>query len=363
MGNALDDLKKNLGEGGFDDPDPAPDGDAGLDDPLEDDPAPAGDEDTPSPGEGDDPEAAAAALAQKEESEFLQGEKTVKLESGEWISKKSFLKRMKENSLKRKEFEEKLKGYSRFDEKKDHYEHWDKNHEGYKQSVQTVQSLNRVLEAEPWLLPILKSRAAGQPINWQEIAPILKPMLSPFWDGVQYQEELDPTAAALKPFQEKLHKLEQAEAARQQETQKRQTQAREQESIQRQQAGFAEQEKTVVTKWAKFFPKENPRAAKLWRDRLYDHAASIQDTLPEGQTIDLAKVADNFFKEEMEVQKLQAEARKKQLTKSRLAGGEGGGRHSATPIPKEGEDGKPALTALQKLKRDLVADGGEKFGS
>ncbi len=359
----LNALKAQLGNGGFEDADPSADADAGLKEPIEggEDPTPepTGDDD-PEAG-NDDPEAAAAALEQQkqEESEYLKGEKLVKTESGEWVSKKSFLKRMKEQSERRKEYEAKLLGYKKFDDQKDHYEHWDKNHEQYKRSVETVDSLNRVLQAEPWLLPILQARAAGKPVNWQELTPVLKPFLTPFWDGTELREE-DPLEKVVGPLKQQLETLQQAEKKREQETQQRQKQAREQELIRADQAKFAEQEKVVWGKWKKYFDPAAKGASALWRNRLLDHAAAIQDTMPEGQLVNLAEVAEKFFGEEEAFQKQNAAEREKQRKKSRLAGGEGGGRLPGSPAPKD-DPNAAKLPPMKALGQKLAAQFGPNF--
>lgn len=358
--NALAEAKAKIqaqfGDGELDGPDPDLDGsaDSDLDEELDDDADsadtdPGSDEDGAgeADADGDEPDAEAEANRQAaEETDLLGGEKLVKLPNGEFISKKSFLKRLKAMKEKNaKELEEKLAPFKGYQEKQDHYKHWDTNHAAYKKQSEFMDNLRPVLGQDAWLAAVLKDRMAGNPTNWQMLAQHLKPMLAPYWDGIE-TVEADPSELARQEVAQVRREMQ----ALQQSQQQQQHSAQEQQRVAAKHKVFATQEAKV---WASFPEFKN----KTYRELLLAKAADVQADLEDGVTVDLTQVANSVFGELRRETKAKAEMRAKAKAKAQRAGGEGGARLPHIPAIGKLEANAGQPTDLRKAVAQKVLAG------
>ena len=319
MGNeALEQLKAKYAQTEIDDDSDGDDGLDGGDDDLDDDfggeTADEGGEE--SEGDGSEPEQTGTDPQKRgsdEEASLLSGEKMVKLNNGEWISKKSFIKRLKGETEKRRSIEERVKKY---DDKKDFYGRWEQYAPQFEQAAKFTEQLRPVLQQQPWLQEFLSSAIEGKATNWQNLAIALKPMLAPFWDGAPEVVKADPQSLVMqqqRQLQERLEKFEKAQQTQQQEIQSRELQQRHQQS-------FAQMEQSVWKRWP------NHANNQMLRNMIYDRAEVIQSQLPNGQIVDLNKVAAEIVGQyENDRKGLAVRARGAQQRARRAAGERGSG--------------------------------------
>lgn len=286
-----------------------------------------------------DPEEDAKAQALKEEEELLGGAQFVKLESGEVISKKAFLKRLKEQKEKfSKEIAERENRLKPYEEKKADIEFFIKNREGIQANIDFVGRLRPALVQNPWLQSILRPLMEGKQVDWQALTNHLKPFMAPFWDGIEIVEP-DQNELANKQIQELKARIEQGEKARLEEQHRAQESAR----VAMRSKEFATQEAEV---W-KTYPQYK---SKLYRDLLLSKAVAEQSNLPEGQNVNLTELGHKIFGELQRQEKAKLIAKAKLRKKAFQAGGEGGRRLPHTPVPGSKPDGQP------KELRDLVRE-------
>ncbi len=292
--------------------------------------------------EAADPKPEPAAPAAEEDPS--KGETFVKREDGEWISKKSFLARLSKESAARKKDAERLKALEAWESKKDHYQRWDQNKDRFEGAAKFIADLHKGTQANIWAKPILDAIMKGQPVDWKQMVNHLKPMMAPFWDGIEVEEE-DPGAPpkAVTELQSRLDKFE-AQQKQQQDDKERQAHV----------ASRIEARKTEETKvWARH---KDYAGDPLYRDMLYDRAAAIQMQLPEGSSVSLEKVADDLFNGLKAKADAKSALAKAARDKARKAAGEGGGSRPGIPIPAAKVDpNAPPIDPVKKTKADLVA--------
>lgn len=336
---AMEKLKAQYGQEPIDDEPDDDDGLDGGDSDLDDD---FGGETSDDGGEdtgGDDSEPDDTGpdpnnRTSDEETSLLSGEKMVKLNNGEWISKKSFIKRLKGETEKRRSIEERVKKY---DEKKDFYGRWEQYAPQFEQAAKFTEQLRPVLQQQPWLQQFLSEAIEGKATNWQSLAIALKPMLAPFWDGAPEVVKADPQSLVMqqqRQLQERLEKFEKAQQTQQQELQSREVQQRHQQQ-------FAQMEQSVWKRW--------PDHAKnqMLRNMIYDRAEVIQSQLPNGSIVDLNKVAAEIIGQYEADRKGLATRAQGARQRARRAAGE---RGSGLPGPLTPSD----PTAVPKNLRESV---------
>lgn len=338
-----EELEDDLDEGGGQD-----ESDPELDEEMDDDASGEGAEDDADADGGEDdgdgeaepdPEEDAKAQALKEEEELLGGAKFVKLESGEVISKKAFLKRLKEQKEKfSKEIAERENRLKPYEEKKADIEFFIKNREDIQANIDFVGRLRPALVQNPWLQSILRPLMEGKQVDWQALTNHLKPFMAPFWDGIEIIDP-DPSELANKQIQELKARIDQAEKARLEE----QNRAQEQVRVAARSKEFASQEAEIWKSYPEF-------KSKLNRKILLSNALAEQTQLPEGQTVNLTELGHKIFGEMRREAKAKLIAKAKLRKKAFQAGGEGGRRLPHTPVPGSSSDGQP------KELRDLVRD-------
>jgi hypothetical protein len=327
--------------------------DAGADDDLDDDfggetDPESGDDDG---GEGSEPEETGTDPQKRgsdEEASLLNGEKTVKLDNGEWISKKSFLKRLKGEAEKRKTYEERIKKY---DEKKDYYGRWEQYSQQFEEAARFTNQLQPIFQREPWLAHFVSEAIAGKPTNWQALAINLKPMLAPFWDGAPEVVKPDPASLASQQVREVQKQLEEFKTAQQ----KQQEQIQSRETQQRHQTTFAQMEQQVWKRWP------NHQQNNYLRDQIYDKAERIQSLLPPGQIVDLNKVAAEIIGLYEADRKSLATRAQGSRNRARRAGGERGSGLPGNPIPAD-PTAKPK-TLREQVRASVLGGLGLKAGS
>jgi hypothetical protein len=318
-----------------------PDGDNNAEgDPGE--PEPEGDA-TPA---GQDTATAAEKKAEAAEvAALLGGEKLIKQGKGEFISKDAFLKRLRKESVKVKEFEAKLKPFLT---KAAEYQHWDKFGKAYRENAQYVDKLRPIFQQDPWLAKIVEDRISGRPVDWAAITNSLKPFLAPFWEGAPDPVQTDPAVAALQRTEALEKQLTTWQTTQAQEKIRQAQEFQSQQTRQQNQQTFAASEKAV---W-KAHPKYN---TPEYRDMLYDRAERIQAQMPEGTLVDLGKVAKELFGLFDNKEKERALTLQRARERTRRAAGEGSGGLPGSPILEKPDDGKPkdprAATKAAILKR------------
>ncbi len=358
--SAVEELKTKFADaGGFgpgaddgDEPDLKADPD--LDDEIEPEPEPGAEVD---PGETPEGEAAldgeektggaSAKATAAEDAALLGSEKFTKQGKGEFISKESFLKRLKKESAKAKESEAKL---APFLAKAAEYQHWDQYSKGYREAAAYVNRLRPVFQTDPWLASLIEDRLSGKPTDWNKVTNSLKPFLAPFWEGVAEPIQTDPAVMALQRAEAVEKQLKEFQ---QQQTQERQTYQQQQQSQvvrQQNQAVFAQTEKAVWTKWKKY-------NNSTYRDILFDRAERIQAQLPEGTLVDLSKVAAEVFGAFEKEATERALAGQKARERTRRAAGEGSGGLPGSPLPVA-----PKAETPKDLRGQVKADILKRFG-
>ncbi len=336
--------------GGFDAADPDPEqgannnDDDGLSDEIEETPAadaePAADP-APEPSNQDGGD-----------EDLLKGEAFVKQGDGEFVPKKAFLARLRKEKEARKKFEERLKALEPYEAKKDHYERWDKHKDRFEGSVKFVADLQNALQVNPWAKNILDPLMKGQAPDWKQLVNILKPYMNPFWDGVEIEEEGE-IGKPPKELIEVQSRLDKFEAAQKAQAEERENEAYKATRIEARQA----EEAKVWTRHKDFSGNQ------LYRDMLYDRAASIQQMLPEGSVVSLEKVADELFNGLKAQNDAALAARKAAREKARKAAGEGGGGKPGIPIPAEKVDPNKKVDPRAALRDAAVAKYGKTFSA
>lgn len=361
-----DDDPTDLGKGGSGDPDDDSDLDEDLeekkpgeednddekdeDDKDDEDEDADLDEDDDKDDEVDDP--AKKPAPKSEEEQLLDGEKLSKLQGGEFISKKSFLKRLKKEAEGKKTLQAQLDAAKPLLERKAEFETYEKNKPVYERQNAYLAQQKVVLDQDPILSQLLKDRMTGKPTNWAEMTQYLKPYLAPFWDGVQI-EELDPTAQALAVARQTQERLDNYEKTQQATAQQQQEQAAAQQRQQKHVSTFAEQEKKV---WAKHTAyAEEP----FYKNMLLDAAQAAQDLLADGQVVDLEKIADKVFGDLDKIAAKKRAERKAAKDRVRLAAGERSGGVPGIPVKKA--DPNEKLEPRAEVKKSILARFGNKF--
>jgi len=315
--NADDDLNEEI-EGGAPDPDADPAAD----------PAPE-----PSNQDGGD-------------EDLLKGETFTKQGENEFVPKKAFLARLKKEREARKKDQERLKSLSAWEGKDPaSYQRWDQNKDRFEGAAKFVADLHRGTQANIWAKPILDAIMKGQPVDWKQMVNHLKPMMAPFWDGIEDEEGTIPGTPPkeVTELQSRLDKLEATQRQKQDEKER--------------QAHIAERTEARKTEETKVWARHKDFAGDpLYRDMLYDRASAIQMQLPAGTVVSLEKVADDLFNGLKAKADAATAARKAARDKARKAAGEGGGGKPGIPIPaaKPDPNAKP-VDPLRKQRNDLVA--------
>jgi len=345
-----DALKEKFASG-FDaaDPDPEQGADDQDDDGLNDEI-----EGTPEPAADGEPEPAPEPSNQDGgDEDLLKGENFVKQGDGEFVPKKAFLARLKKEREARKKFEEKLKTLSAFEGKDPaHYSRWDTHKDKFEGAVKFAADLQKALTVNPWAKNILDPLMKGQAPDWKQLVNVLKPYMNPFWDGVEIEEEGE-IGKAPKEVTELQSRLDKFEAAQRQQAEEREIEAY---KAQRVEARKAEEAKVWVR-------HKDFSGNQLYRDMLYDRAASIQQQLPEGSVVSLEKVADELFNGLKAQSDAAMAARKAARDKARKAAGEGGGSKPGIPIPVEKTDPNKKVDPKQALRDAAVAKYGKTFSA
>ncbi len=323
--------------------------DGEIKEPTDDEPEPEPEKDSEEPGkdgekdggEEQDPD----KVEQANEAKLLKSAGVVKLANGEYVPKATFIKYLQQERKRAKEAKEEMKKFERFQKDPARYDEWDRDEQVYRGSAKFTAKVHQVLQANSWLRGILTPLLEDKAPDYKALTNSLKPMLAPFWDGTEI-EEPDPNAPVMEKLtavERKLLDFERKEATAAQQKESSQRIAKRQEEYTRAETGI----------WARH-PKYHD---DLHRDLLYDRAAAIQEMLPEGQKVDLNKVADELFGSFAKREKEAAERRRLAAAKARRAAGEGGGRAPQAPIPAEKAD--PNKDPRDATKARMV----ERFGA
>lgn len=366
-----DDEQSDPGEGGGDETE----GSGGLDDDIEEqqeqgDKSGDVDKDDDSDGLDADDDAEKAEVAEKkpadegkkpevksEDEKLLDGETLTKLSGGEYISKKSFLKRIKKEAEGKKALQAQLDAAKPLLERKAEFEEFEKNKKVYDDQNSFIAALTPVLNQDPFLAQMLRDKMSGKPTNWAEMTQHLKPYLAPFWEGVEIVEP-DPTEKALQIAQETKERMQKWEQDQQKTQQERQKQQQAQERQQQHLANFSAQEKNV---WLKHKAYANQ---PVFADMLLSKAEVKQaelDAQGKGQVVNLEQVADELFGQLSAIEAKKRQERQVARDRAKLAGGERSGGVPGIPVKKPTAQ-EEAVNPRQQVKADILAAFGESFG-